>query len=208
MKTLISSSPDVARLKELLNIQQNYARELRRHLFDNEKQNGLWNAYCNDHPVDLDVAGTPHEKSYWISLTDQQNGRWWRYYVPRQFSTRKTCRVWHGLISKLPGELPVSELSKSRPFLSCMRCDWFCVECKHAYIYRDPYSVLDSTTLKRNHNQLNVLKKAIHLHTPLLQIINSQLQDHSNRTVACRGFFEPTFSVDEVWNPIRKNVWI
>jgi hypothetical protein len=71
-------------------------------------------------------------------------------------------------------------------------CDVAGVECKHAYIYRDPYSVLASTTLKRKMNQGNFLQ-GIHLYTSLLQIIYSQLVDHSDRTVGALAFSSQLF---------------
>jgi hypothetical protein len=70
-------------------------------------------------------------------------------------------------------------------------CDVAGVECKHAYIYRDPYLVLASTTVKRKFNK-NALQ-GIHLFTSLLQIIYSQLVDHSDRTVGALAFSSQLF---------------
>ena len=77
-------------------------------------------------------------------------------------------------------------------------CDAAGDECKHAYIYRDSYSVLASTVLKRSTNQGISTLKAIYLYTLLLQIIHSHLQNHLDRTAACIGIYEPTVSADEV----------
>ena len=140
-------------------------------------------------------------QSCWISFKNYQEGKWWRNYVPRQYNRRQRGLLWRGHTSKHRGELPVSELSKPRPFYH--GCDAAGVECKHAYIYRDPYSVLGSTVLKRSTNQ-GITLKAIHcLCASLLQIIHSQLQDHSYRTTAWLSFYEPIIDADEDWNPIQ-----
>ena len=197
METLISTSPDVARLKDT-NIQQNYGRELRRHLFNDEKQNGLWNAHCNDHPEEVDIAGS-HQKvvEYLSKINEMANGE------EITFPVNLIKERGYGMVSYPNFKGSCRSLNYPNLDHFYHACDVAGVECKHAYIYRDPYSLLASTTLKRTMNQGNVLK-AIHLYTSLLQIINSQLQDHSDRTTACLGLLEPTFSADEVWNPIGK----
>jgi hypothetical protein len=198
MKTLINSSPDVVRLKEL-NITQDYTPELHRHLFDNKNQDGLWNAHCNDHPEVVDVTGS-HDKvvEYLSKINKRANGEEITFPV----NTVHERGASYGMVSypNFMGSCRALNYPNLDYFYHA--CDVAGVECKHAYIYRDPYSVLASTTLKRNMNQQHILK-AIHLYTSLLQIINSQLQDHSDRTAACLGFYEPNISADEVWHPIR-----
>jgi hypothetical protein len=195
MKTLISSSPDINRLKEL-DI-ENYGRKLRRHLFNDDKQNGLWNAHCNDNPEEVDVAES-HDKvvEYLSKINRMADGE------EITFPVNLVREKGYGMVSYPNFKGSCRSLNYPNLDHFYHACDVAGVECKHAYIYRDPYSVLASTTLKRNMNQKHMLK-AIHLYTSLLQIMNSQLQDHSDRTAACLGFYEPNISTDEVWNPIR-----
>jgi hypothetical protein len=69
-------------------------------------------------------------------------------------------------------------------------CDRANVQCEHMYIYRDPYEVLYSTTIKRNFNRNVQLLPIIHLYKSMLKIIYTQLVDHASRTIGCFGMFE------------------
>lgn len=63
-------------------------------------------------------------------------------------------------------------------------CNQAEVACDHVYLYRNPWSVLKSTTINRNFNKGNMLG-AIHLYTTQLQILHSQLLMHPDRVVGC-----------------------
>jgi hypothetical protein len=197
--TLISSSPDVARLEEL-NIQQDYTGKLQQHLFNNQEQNGLWNAHCNDNPEKVNVTES-HDKvvQYLSKINERANGE---EIITFPVNTILRRGAGYGMVSYPNFEGSCRSLNYPNLDHFYRACDVAGVECKHAYVYRDPYSVLASTTLKRKMNKGPTLK-AIHLYTSLLQIIRSQLLDHSDRTLACLGFYEPKISADEVWNPIR-----
>ena len=62
------------------------------------------------------------------------------------------------------------------------------VICKHVIIYRDPYDVIQSTTVNRafNHNIYN----AIRLYTSAMQQIHSQMVSHPDGNMGCFGFLD------------------
>ena len=59
------------------------------------------------------------------------------------------------------------------------------VNCKHIYLYRDPYDVIASTTVKRKFNV--DARSAIRTYTLMTQSIYSQLSYHSDKTLLCFG---------------------
>jgi hypothetical protein len=69
-------------------------------------------------------------------------------------------------------------------------CDRANVQCDHIYVYRDPYEVLYSTTIKRKFNRDLHLLPIIHMYKSMLKVIHTQLADHANRTFGCFGMFE------------------
>jgi hypothetical protein len=81
-------------------------------------------------------------------------------------------------------------------------CDAANVECVHVYLYRDPYSVISSTTFKRKMNIKGVLQ-ATHLYTSMLDIIYAQLSRHSSRTAGCFGFFDDSSTSVQFWDPLQ-----
>lgn len=62
------------------------------------------------------------------------------------------------------------------------------VQCKHIYIYRDPYDVIKSTTINRVHNS-NVYD-AIRLYTSVMQQIHSQMISNLDHNIGCFGFLD------------------
>lgn len=67
-------------------------------------------------------------------------------------------------------------------------CEEANLRCKHVYIYRDPYSVLKSTSKNRHFN--SNIYDSIRLYTSVLQMIHSQLMSHPDRTLGCFGFLD------------------
>jgi hypothetical protein len=59
------------------------------------------------------------------------------------------------------------------------------VDCKHIYLYRDPYDVIASTTVNRNFN-VNA-RSAIRTYTLMTHFIYSQLSNHIDKTLLCFG---------------------
>ena len=62
------------------------------------------------------------------------------------------------------------------------------VNCRHLYIYRDPYHVLASTSVKRHYNK-NILE-GIRLYTLQLQLIYSQMTQYSEKIIGCFGILD------------------
>ena len=62
------------------------------------------------------------------------------------------------------------------------------VDCKHIYIYRDPYDVLKSTTTKRHFNEDTF--HGIKLYTSELQQIHSQMISYPDHNLGCFGFLD------------------
>jgi len=81
-------------------------------------------------------------------------------------------------------------------------CDAAGVLCQHVYVYRDPYDVIQSTTVKRHFNKYPL--QGMQLYITMLNVIYGQLARHSTRTVGCFGFYEQNVSAAEVWDPIRQ----
>jgi hypothetical protein len=81
-------------------------------------------------------------------------------------------------------------------------CDAANVECEHVYLYRDPYSVISSTTIKRPFNK-NV-PQATKLYTNMLNIIYAQLSNHSSRTAGCFGLFDESSTSVPFWDPLQE----
>jgi hypothetical protein len=67
------------------------------------------------------------------------------------------------------------------------------VNCKHVLLYRNPFSILHSTTVKRQFNS-NILK-GIHLYTSMMNIIYAQLLAHADKTLGCLGLLESNVTI-------------
>jgi hypothetical protein len=199
VRTIIKNSPDVVRANNDLTM-RNDTLELKKHLFYHSKQSGLWNAHCNENPEEVNVTRS-HDKvvDYLSKINKRANGD--EITVPVNIILVPGMHI-YGMVSYPNFDGDCRSLNYPNLDHFYHACDVAGVECKHAYMYRDPYLVLASTTVRRKFNKNGALQ-GVHLYTSLLQIIYSQLLDHSDRTVACLGFYEPTISVDEVWNPIR-----
>ena len=64
-------------------------------------------------------------------------------------------------------------------------CEKAQVNCKHIYLYRDPYDIISSTTVKRKFNADS--REAIRTYTLMSQYIYSQLSYYSDKTLLCFG---------------------
>jgi hypothetical protein len=188
-------------------------------LFNDQNKKGLWNAHCYD-----DV-----EKNSNFNSTDVQSNvvrilkKMERKASEALFVTT-TNNNYHQESSKkkkitvpvntMNGRFGVAFGEVSYPnFLGPCRslnypslgiwydaCDKAKVDCRHVYLHRDPYQVIESTTRKRLFNT-DVLK-AIHMYTSLLKIIASELTTFASRTIGCFGFFENDSS--HWMEPVRK----
>jgi hypothetical protein len=82
-------------------------------------------------------------------------------------------------------------------------CDQAQVECRHVYLYRDPYDVLYSTVI--NQHYVPTLIAGIHLYTSMSKIIATDLQVHASRGIGCFGFYEKNGATNrkDWWDPLR-----
>lgn len=72
------------------------------------------------------------------------------------------------------------------------------VQCKHIYIYRDPYDVIKSTSTNRHFN--SNIYDSIRLYTSVLQQIHSQLVSFPDRNLGCFGFLDAKgHSIQQDW---------
>lgn len=63
------------------------------------------------------------------------------------------------------------------------------VNCRHAFIYRDPLQIVRSTTMKRHFNPNKL--EAVRLYTLMYQVIHSQLVMFRQYNLGCFGFVDP-----------------
>lgn len=79
------------------------------------------------------------------------------------------------------------------------------VRCRHVLLHRNPYSILYSTTVKRQYNPS--ILSGIHLYTSMLYIIHSQLLlTHSDKSLACYGLLElnnDKSDDDDMWKSLQ-----
>lgn len=62
------------------------------------------------------------------------------------------------------------------------------VDCRHVFLYRDPYAILKSTTARRRFNP--TMLSAIHLYTSHLSVIMALLAAHPDKTIGCWGLLD------------------
>jgi hypothetical protein len=74
--------------------------------------------FCIDHPEDVDVTGSDDKVVENLSkIKKRANGE----KITPPVNTRRLAMLAWSSIQTCWGELPASELSKPRPFLTCMR---------------------------------------------------------------------------------------
>mmetsp|Transcript_5468 Transcript_5468/g.13711 ORF Transcript_5468/g.13711 Transcript_5468/m.13711 type:complete len:434 (-) Transcript_5468:39-1340(-) len=62
------------------------------------------------------------------------------------------------------------------------------VQCKHTYIYRDPFDVIKSTSMNRDFNSNTY--NSIRLYTSVMQQIHSQMVSFPEKNLGCFGFLD------------------
>jgi len=176
VKELVVHSPTMRRLDTLgLNITH---KQLSKSLFSRaHPENGLMNAHCSDEEIDV--------KSLQDRVVDllqtMENATRSPMYIP------VNCMGANGFYSYPVGWRACLNYPNLDLFYqACMEAN---VVCKHVLLYRNPYALLYSTTIKRHYNP--TILKAIHLYTTMLNVIYSQLETHGeNNTLECFGLFE------------------
>jgi hypothetical protein len=164
---------------------------------------GLWSAPCRENYMHTNTPSqgatsniTRIEHSI-VTLLKSLETKAKRQTHPQQSTTTTTTWLPVNTLFNTPSSGLLSYPSFMGPCRSLTYADinvWYdiCkrarVDCVHVYLHRNPYHILQSTTVHRHFN--SDLLHAIHLYTTLLSVIYTQLARHSFRTFACVGFFD------------------
>lgn len=79
-------------------------------------------------------------------------------------------------------------------------CNQVGVACEHIYLYRDLYSVIASTTVKRKFNRS--VRFSILLYTSILEYLYTAFSNPLSKLTACWGVLDPGATNDTVWHPL------
>jgi hypothetical protein len=112
----------------------------------------------------------------------------------------------HGMMSYPNFDKQCRELMYPVLDLLYMACEEARVECTHVYLYRHPFEILQSTTLKRDFNKLGMVSGS-HLYTSMLKIIQTQLIDYPSKNRGCLGLFESDALLVKEWQSNIQNMW-
>ena len=186
LEQIVRGSPTLTLLKTL-RIHPITTWDFHTVLFQAYSKNGLWNAHTHPEADKLNITQIQDRVVYFMQKINRK-------------ATRNNCTITFPVNTLNGREGPVyGEVSYPNFFGECRAasypnldvfydsCDKAGADCRHVYLYRDPYQIISSTTRKRKFNP-NVLN-AIHMYTSHLKIIASDLQVHSSRTLGCFGFF-------------------
>lgn len=210
---LIKESPIYAEIQEY-GLHPEFTKRLTRTLYRHKKARwkGLWSSPCKWQDSDP----TPNITSIYEELvgtldamkarvTSERNARSIADTEPVSYPVNfLAAGDEFGVISYPSFLKPCRALQYPNLDLWYTACDHAGVQCKHVYIYRDPYSVIHSTVDNRNINRDKL--EAIHLYTTQLQILFSQLASFQKRLVACWEYesaLTPLQWAQEI-NPILK----
>jgi hypothetical protein len=184
-------------------------------LFNDQNKKGLWNAHCHDNvKKNSNFNGTDVQSNVVRILKKMERKASEALTVTNNNNQESSKRKITVPVNTMNGRFGVAFGEVSYPnFVGPCRslnypsldvwydaCDKARVDCRHVYLHRDPYQVIDSTTRKRGFNT-DVLK-AIHMYTSLLKIIASELTTFASRTIGCFGFFDNDSS--HWMEPVRK----
>jgi hypothetical protein len=192
---LIKESPLFARLKAF-NLHPHYTKKLTQNLYRHKKSRwkGLWSATCK---WDESKDPAPNVTSIQEGLVDSL--RTINRHVenqPLSAGAKPADRPIIFPVNLLPGGGDEFGVISYPGFLKPCRalnypnldvwyqaCDAAGVQCQHVYIYRNPYSVIKSTTDNREFNKNKM--EAIHMYTTQLHILHSQLLQYPHRLIGC-----------------------
>jgi hypothetical protein len=214
LKGIVSQAPAVDRLRQL-EIHYDLTIPLQEALHHEKRKDGLFNAHCQTNHDRINTTATQERV---VSILQQIEGRAKTipagilpvgekprhaddigYTHPAPFTTipintlqassssgEMSYPNYHGDCRKL--NFPNMDLW----YASCRKAQ---VDCHHIYLWRDPYAILKSTTVNRDHNSNHKLG-AIHLYTSLQTVIQAQLATHHDKTLGCMGMLD---AKDENW---------
>jgi hypothetical protein len=202
MGAIAEGSPAIKQLIRL-GIHPNMTKPLQESLFHKDK-GGLWNAHCQEKLVDTLQIQQEVVKTMKIIQGIADDGARNDKKAAISFPVNTvTAGNGYGMVSypNFPGEC--GKLNYANLDLFYDACDQAQVECRHVYLYRDPYDVLNSTVTNRHFAP--TLLAGIHLYTSMLKIIATGLQVHASRGIGCFGFYEQNITTgrNDWWDPIR-----
>jgi hypothetical protein len=205
---LIKESPLFTRLKDL-GLHPKFTKQLTQNLYRHKKSRwkGLWSATCKWNEEN-DPA--PNITSIQANLVDTLRAI--SVHAKSQRGDKDGPGPVTFPVNLLPGGGDELGLVSYPGFLKPCRaqnypnldvwyqaCDTAGVLCEHVYIYRDPFSVVKSTTDNRPFNRNKM--EAIHLYTTQLHILHSQLLQFHNRLIGCWNYnaaLSPVHYRDEI----------
>jgi hypothetical protein len=202
MAAIAGGSPAIIRLKRL-GIHPNKTIQLHNSLFHLDK-GGLWNAHCQEELINTMQIQQEVVKTMRTIQGIADDGARNDKKAAISFPVNTVIEKYkYGMVSYPNFGGPCKELNYPNLDLFYDACDQAQVECRHVYLYRDPYDVLYSTVIKRHF--LPTLLAGIHLYTSMLKIIATDLQVHASRGIGCFGFYEQNVTTgrNDWWDPIR-----
>jgi hypothetical protein len=203
MGAIAEGSPAIKRLKRL-GIHPKMTKPLQKSLFHKDK-GGLWNAHCQPELLDtMQIQQDVVQKMKTIQgIADDGARNDTKATISFPVNTVSKGNFMYGQLSypNFGGEC--RKLNYANLDLFYDACDKAQVECRHVYLYRDPYDVLYSTVIKRQFSP--TLLAGIHLYTSMLKIIATDLQVHASRGIGCFGFYEQNGATGRKnwWDPVR-----
>ena len=195
---MIKESPLLVRLEDL-GLHPTYTKQLMTNLYRHKKNRakGLWSATCmwneendpmpNITQIEVDLVQTLRGINR-HALNQRNNHGQIRPHDDNHLVTFPVNLLpgggnEFGVIS-FPGFLkPCRTLSYPNLDVFYEACEIAGVLCQHVYIYRNPYSVIRSTTQNRQFNKNKL--EAIHLYTTQLRILHSQILQFHHKTIGC-----------------------
>ena len=193
-QSLIKESPSYENLREL-KVHPQYTKNLTRNLYRHKKKRwkGIWSATCNWEDTDPapNVTAIHEELVTTLRAIDthvetkrvgDKNNRT-PLLVPVNFLGGGNE---FGVMSYPSFLLPCRTLSYPNLFVWYQACAAAGVLCQHVYVFRNPHSVIKSTTENRLFNKNKL--EAIHLYTTQLHLLHSQLLAFPDRLVGCWNY--------------------
>ena len=222
LKGIVSQSPSVDRLRQL-QIHYDLTIPLQESLHHEKYKNGLFNVHCQTNEKKINTTETFNRV---VTVLQQINtkaktgedrqlpdGNAPRHVDDRGYT--HPSRIMSIPINTLQASSSSGEMSYPNYHGDCRKlnypnldlfykaCEEAQVDCAHVYIYRNPFSILKSTTVNRDHNS-NQKLAAIHLYTSLQNVISNQLHDYADKTVGCMGMLDGDTEGNNWWETMRQ----
>lgn len=190
---LIKSSPLHARLTEL-GLHPAFTKRLTRTLYRHKaREKALWSAPCQWQSSDPKPNTTEIQINLIETLSATKDHIAEQHIAPRVgantilFPVNLLATGNDFGVASYPSFLkPCRALQYPNLDLWYQACDSADVLCSHVYLFRDPVSIIRSTTDNRPINKDKL--EAIHLYSTLLQVLHSQIIAFPTRLLACLDY--------------------